>query len=74
MCIRDSLVTEFKLSGTYKGAAASDKSSNNEWTKKMKNIIVNSSSGSTINISKIKAIRYGTKIEQDLNDLVIEIK
>lgn len=42
--------------------------------KKMKNIIVNSSSGSTINISKIKAIRYGTKIEQDLNDLVIEIK
>lgn len=68
------LVTEFKLSGTYKGAAASDKSSNNEWTKKMKNIIVNSSSGSTINISKIKAIRYGTKIEQDLNDLVIEIK
>jgi len=68
------LVTEFKLSGTYKGAAASDKSTNNEWTKKMKNIIVNSSSGSTINISKIKAIRYGTKIEQDLNDLVIEIK
>ena len=68
------LVTEFKLSGTYKGAAESDKSSNNEWTKKMKNIIVNSSSGSTINISKIKAIRYGTKIEQDLNDLVIEIK
>ena len=70
-------VTSFKLSGSYKGAPASDEQKNGMgFTKKMQGIIANSSSGSTINITKIRAQLIGSKKASEAvkGDLVIEIK
>ena len=71
------MVTSFKLSGSYKGAPASDEQKNGlDFTPKMQKIIANSSSGSTINITKIRAQLIGSNLpsENVKGDLVIEIK
>ena len=70
-------VTSFKLSGTYKGAPASDEQKNGMgFTTKMQGIIANAKSGSTINITKIRAQLIGSNLpsEKVKGDLVIEIK
>jgi len=70
-------VTSFKLAGVYKGAPISCEQKNGMgFTDKMKAIITNSTSGSTINISKIKAKLIGSKLPSKnvIGDLVIEIK
>ena len=70
-------VTSFKLSGSYKGAPASDEQKNGMgFTTKMKGIIANSASGSTINITKIRAQLIGSNRPSEAvkGDLVIEIK
>tara|TARA_B100001250_G_C19805242_1_gene792976 strand:- start:600 stop:2333 length:1734 start_codon:yes stop_codon:yes gene_type:complete len=70
-------VTSFKLSGSYKGAPASDEQKNGmAFTKKMQSIIANSASGSTINITKIRAQLIGSNRPSEAvkGDLVIEIK
>ncbi len=70
-------VTSFKLSGSYKGAPASDEQKNGmAFTKKMQGIIANSASGSTINITKIRAQLIGSNRPSEAvkGDLVIEIK
>ena len=70
------IVTSFKLTGVYKGETVPDiNNRSGEWTKKMKGIISNSSSGSTISLTKIMATRIGaTSPPEPINDLVIEIK
>jgi gliding motility-associated protein GldM len=70
-------VTSFKLSGSYKGQPASDEQKNGMgFTPKMQGIIANSSSGSTINITKIRAKLIGSNRPSEAvkGDLVIEIK
>ena len=67
-------VTGFKLNGTFQGAPDSDVASSSKWTARMRKIISNSASGSTVSITNIKAKRIGTDIEQGLAPLVIEIK
>ena len=70
------VVTGFKLSGTYKSSSVSDEQENGmDFTADMKTIITNSVSGSTINISKIKAKLIGSKLPPDEveGDIVIEI-
>ncbi|MGY8988226.1 MAG: type IX secretion system motor protein PorM/GldM [Flavobacteriales bacterium] len=70
-------VTSFKLSGTYKGAPANDEQQNGMgFTTKMQGIIANAKSGSTINITKIRAKLIGANLpsEKVKGDLVIEIK
>ena len=70
------VVTGFKLSGTYKSSSVSDEQENGmDFTTDMKTIITNSVSGSTINISKIKAKLIGSKLPPDEveGDIVIEI-
>jgi len=71
------MVTSFKLSGSYKGAPASDEQKNGMgFTPKMQGIITNSASGSTINITKIRAQLIGSNLPSEAvtGDLVIEIK
>lgn len=71
------VVTSFKLSGTYKGAPTSaEQKGGMGFTKKMKTIIANSASGSTINITNVRAQLIGSKRppERVKGDLVIEIK
>ncbi len=71
------VVTGFKLSGTYKSSSISKEQENGmDFTNDMKTIITNSSSGSTINISKIKAKLIGSTLPPDdvEGDIVIEIK
>ena len=70
-------VTSFKLSGFYKGAPQSDEQKNGMgFTKRMKEIIANSSNGSTISITKIRAQLIGSDKPSEAvkGDLVIEIK
>jgi gliding motility-associated protein GldM len=70
-------VTSFKLSGSYKGQPASDEQKNGMgFTKTMQGIIANSSVGSTINITKIRAQLIGSNRPPEAvkGDLVIEIK
>ena len=70
-------VTSFKLSGSYKGQPASDEQKNGMgFTPKMQGIIANSASGSTINITKIRAQLIGSNRPSEAvkGDLVIEIK
>jgi len=71
------MVTSFKLSGSYKGAPASAEQNNGMgFTSQMQKIITNSASGSTINITKIRAQLIGSKRPSEAvkGDLVIEIK
>ena len=71
------MVTSFKLSGSYKGAPASAEQNNGMgFTSQMQQIITNSASGSTINITKIRAQLIGSKRPSEAvkGDLVIEIK
>ena len=70
-------VTSFKLSGFYKGAPASAEQKNGmSFTRDMQTIIANSASGSTINITKIRAQLIGSNLPDEAvkGDLVIEIK
>jgi gliding motility-associated protein GldM len=70
-------VTSFKLSGSYKGAPASAEQKNGMgFTSQMQGIITNSASGSTINITKIRAQLIGSNRPSEAvkGDLVIEIK
>ena len=70
-------VTSFKLSGSYKGQPASDEQKNGMgFTNNMQTIIANSASGSTINITKIRAQLIGSNDPPQAvkGDLVIEIK
>ncbi|MAJ89790.1 MAG: hypothetical protein CMD08_00725 [Flavobacteriales bacterium] len=70
-------VTSFKLSGSYKGSPASDEQRGGMgFTKKMQTIIANAASGSTINITNVRAQLIGSKRPPEAvkGDLVIEIK
>jgi gliding motility-associated protein GldM len=70
-------VTSFKLSGFYKGAPASSEQKNGmNFTKEMQTIIANAASGSTVNITKIRAQLIGSNLPSEAvkGDLVIEIK
>ncbi len=70
-------VTSFKLSGFYKGAPASSEQKNGmKFTREMQTIIANAASGSTINITKIRAQLIGSNLPSQAvkGDLVIEIK
>ena len=70
-------VTSFKLSGSSKGSPVSEIQENGMgFTAAQKKIISNSTSGSTINITKIRARLIGGNLPPEAvqGDLVIEIK